>query len=85
VLITDRSYFAAIGPEGATAALRRPREECAELMRITPEDLLRLGFADALAEPSDVPGHLEPLLALDRETRLGRRAQRWSRPLPGRL
>ena len=85
VLVTDRSYFAAIGPEGATAALRRPREECAELMRITPDDLLRLGFADALAEPSDVPGHLESLLALERETRLGRRAQRWSSPLPGRL
>ena len=30
------SYFAAIGPEGASAALRRPPEECAELLRLTP-------------------------------------------------
>jgi acetyl-CoA carboxylase carboxyltransferase component len=85
VLVTDRSYFAPIGPEGATAALRRPREECAELMRITPDDLLRLGFADALAEPSDVPGHLESLLLLGREVRMGRRAERWSGPVSGRL
>ena len=40
-----------IGPEGAAAALRRPREECADRMRITPADLLALGFADALGEP----------------------------------
>jgi acetyl-CoA carboxylase carboxyl transferase subunit beta len=85
VLMTDQSYFAAIGPEGATAALRRPREECAERMRITPDDLLRLGFADALAEPSDVPGHLDRLLLQGREERLARRADRWSSPLSGRL
>ena len=85
VLVTDQAYFAAIGPEGATAALRRPREECAELMRITPDDLLRLGFADALAEPSDVPGHLEQLVRTTRDDRLARRAARWSGPLPGHL
>jgi hypothetical protein len=54
-------------------------------MRITPEDLLRLGFADALAEPSDVPGHLESLVLQGREVRLARRAERWSGPLPGRV
>jgi acetyl-CoA carboxylase alpha subunit len=85
VLVTDDAYFAAIGPEGATAALRRPREECADLMRITPDDLLRLGFADALAEPSDVPGHLQQLVTQDREERLQRRAERWSGPLRGRV
>ncbi|MFN2538173.1 MAG: carboxyl transferase domain-containing protein [Mycobacteriales bacterium] len=85
VLVTDRSYFAPIGPEGATAALRRPREECAELMRITPGDLLRLGFADALAEPSDVPGHLDELVRTGRAERLALRAARWSGPLPGRV
>ncbi len=85
VLVTDASYFAAIGPEGATAALRRPREECAERMRITPADLLDLGFADALAEPSDVPGHLAELVRLGREVRLGQRAIRWAGPLPGLL
>lgn len=85
VLVTDASYFAAIGPEGATAALRRPPEECAERMRITPEDLLRLGFADALAEPADVAGHLERLVTLGQEERLGCRAQRWAGPLPGHV
>ena len=85
VLVTDASYFAAIGPEGATAALRRPREECAERMRITPDDLLRLGFADAVAEPADLPGHLAELVTLVPEVRLGQRAARWSGPLPGRL
>jgi acetyl-CoA carboxylase carboxyl transferase subunit beta len=85
VLVTDDSYFAAIGPEGATAALRRPREECAERMRITPDDLLRLGFADAVAEPSDVPGHLERLMTVGQKRRLGRRATRWAGPLPGHV
>jgi hypothetical protein len=54
-------------------------------MRITPDDLLRLGFADALAEPSDVPGHLQQLVTQDREERLQRRAERWSGPLRGRV
>lgn len=85
VLVSDASYFAAIGPEGATAALRRPREECAERMRITPEDLLRLRFADAVAEPSDLAGHLEELRAVGQEVRVGRRAERWSGPLPGHV
>jgi acetyl-CoA carboxylase carboxyl transferase subunit beta len=85
VLVTDESYFAAIGPEGATAALRRPKEECADRMRITPADLLALGFADAVAELSDVPGHLEELVALGQEVRLGQRGVRWSGPLPGHV
>jgi hypothetical protein len=54
-------------------------------MRITPDDLLRLGFADALAEPSDVPGHLDRLLLQGQRERLARRAARWSGPLPGHL
>ncbi|MGB8651585.1 MAG: carboxyl transferase domain-containing protein, partial [Mycobacteriales bacterium] len=83
VLVTDEAYFAAIGPEGAHAALRRPAPECADRMRITPADLLALGFADALATPSDVAGHLEALL----RTPYGglTRLSRWSAPLPGSL
>jgi acetyl-CoA carboxylase alpha subunit len=86
VLLTPDSYFAAIGPEGAQAALRRPAAECAELMRITPADLLALGAADALVEaPADVAGHLVALTALDEADRVARRHARWSSPLPGRL
>ncbi|MGZ6826462.1 MAG: carboxyl transferase domain-containing protein [Mycobacteriales bacterium] len=85
VLVTDASYFAAIGPEGATAALRRPMQECADRMRITPADLLALGFADALAEPADLPAHLARLVALDDATRRDLRLTRWSSALPGTL
>jgi len=84
VLVGPDAYFAAIGPEGAQAALRRPARECADLMRITPADLLALGAADALVtDPGDVAGHLIALLEVP--DRLARRRQRWSSPLPGRL
>lgn len=83
VLVTTDAYFAAIGPEGATAALRRPMQECADRMRITPADLLALGFADAIAEPSDVAGHLARLAAVPDQVRRELRLSRWSAPLPG--
>jgi acetyl-CoA carboxylase alpha subunit len=85
VLVTDQAYFAAIGPEGATAALRRPAPECAERMRITPSDLLALGFADALATPSELAAHLARAVELPDAERLEKRQMRWSAPLPGRL
>jgi acyl-CoA carboxylase subunit beta len=85
VLVTDAAYFAAIGPEGAAAALRRPPGECADLMGVTPADLLALGVADALADPADVAGHLAALARRDRHERLAARRDRWSRPLPGSL
>jgi acetyl-CoA carboxylase carboxyltransferase component len=85
VLVTDEAYFAAIGPEGATAALRRPQDECAERMRITPSDLLALGFADALSTPDEVPLHLARLLAVPGDVRRATRLSRWSAPLPGLL
>jgi acyl-CoA carboxylase subunit beta len=85
VLVTPSSYFAAIGPEGAAAALRRPAQECADLLRVVPADLLAQGFADALVDP--VPAAVLPRLAAlqeqDAQQRRDRRAQRWSRPLPG--
>ena len=85
VLMTPDSYFAAIGPEGANAVLRRPAPECADLMRITPADLRALGAVDAVvADPADVAGHLAALCAASGD-RLARRRARWSAPLPGRL
>jgi acetyl-CoA carboxylase carboxyl transferase subunit beta len=85
VLVGPDGYFAPIGPEGATAALRRPKEECADRMRITPADLLALGFADALGTPGDLAGAVGRLLAVPEKERLAARRTRWSRPLPGAL
>lgn len=85
VLITEDCYFAPMGPEGATAALRRPAAECANRMRITPADLLELGFADGLARVQDLAGHLAELSASTREGRQNARYLRWSAPLSGHL
>jgi acetyl-CoA carboxylase carboxyl transferase subunit beta len=85
VLVTDQAYFAAIGPEGAAAALRRPKEQCADRMRITPADLLTLGFADALVTPSDVAEHLTRIASLPGDVRRELRVLRWSGPLPGTM
>ena len=85
VLITEESYFAPMGPEGATAALRRPAQECADRMRVTPADLLALGFADALAQPEDVAAHLSQVNQIPAKERQALRLQRWSAPLSGDL
>jgi acetyl-CoA carboxylase carboxyl transferase subunit beta len=85
VVVTPDGYFAAIGPEGAAAALRRPAEECADLMRITPVDLLALGLADAIGGVGDLAGHLDGLTGMPDSDRLVRRGDRWRRPLPGKL
>ena len=82
VLVTDEAYFAAIGPEGAQAALRRPKEECADRMRITPADLLAVGVADALVEPASVAAHLAELSDMPGSARLARRRERWGSPVP---
>lgn len=89
VLVTDDAYFAPIGPEGASAALRRDAAECADLMRVTPPDLLALGFADRVL-PADavvpaVPAVLAALLQQPRAERLAHRRTRWSGPVPGTL
>lgn len=86
LLVTPDSYFAAIGPEGAQAALRQPPQECADRMGITPADLVALGVADAvLSDPWHAVGHLDRLLAMPAWERAARRAGRWSRPVTGRL
>ena len=89
VLLTPDSYFAAIGPEGAAAALRRPAPECADLMRITPADLMALGAADAVldtaVEPAALAAHVALLSAMSGASRSARRRRRWASPLPGQL
>ena len=86
VLLTSDAWFAAIAPEGAAAALRRSPEQCADLLRITPADLLALGAADALlADPRDALWHLAELAGQDAQARHDARVGRWSAPLPGTL
>ena len=86
VLLTGEAWFAAIGPEGASAALRRSPQECADLLRLTPADLLELGAADALlAQPEDALWHLAELAGQDDEVRRAARVRRWSAPVPGTL
>lgn len=89
VIMTDEAYFAAIGPEGASAALRRPPEECADRMGITPADLLRLGVADsvlpAAAVPAEVARQLGLLVGRPRAERAAARRSRWSVPVRGTL
>jgi len=84
LLLTPDSYFAAIGPEGASAALRRSPDECTDLMRVTPADLLALGAADAvLGRLAELPVRLAALEGMP--DRLARRRARWSSPVPWAL
>lgn len=84
VLATPDAYFAALGPEGAAAALRRPAAECADRMRITPADLLRLGAVDAVVpDAGSALRALGRLLAQPGDERRAARERRWSGPLPG--
>ena len=95
LLVGPDSYFGAIGPEGAAAALRIPPEEAADRLRLVPADLLALGLADALAPvPAGPSGDCGPLrvtllaaldeLAADPEPAASR-ALRWAAPLPNPL
>lgn len=82
VLMTPDAYFAAIGPEGAAATLRRPPAECADLLRLTPADVLALGVADAIVTSRDeVAAHLDALCAGSSQ-RLPQRRVRWSSSVP---
>ena len=84
LLVTDSSYFAALGPEGASAVLRKPPRECADQLGITPADLLALGAADGVAEPADLAVVVAELSGRDPKTRQELRRTRWSVPVPGR-
>lgn len=87
--VTELGWFAALGPEGAGAALRIDAGEAADLMGVTPRDLLVSGFADALApaEPAALgqwlAERLDRLRTLSAADRLSSRRSRWAGPLPG--
>jgi acetyl-CoA carboxylase carboxyl transferase subunit beta len=85
--VSRYGWFAALGPEGAAAALRLDAAEASRLMRITPAELLSDGFADSYVEPATelawVAGAIDRLRGEPTADRLGRRRTRWSSPLPG--
>ncbi len=89
VLVTGDSYFAALGPEGAAVTLRRPADEAMRLMRVTPADLVALGFAArTVAAGAIVPAvaqAVHELVVLPPDERLAARDHCWSQPLPGHL
>ena len=75
-------WFAALAPEGAAATLRIGADEAAREMQVTPEDLLRNGFADDFvasgSEPGWVAAAIDRLRADPAAERLRRRLDRWS-------
>jgi acetyl-CoA carboxylase carboxyl transferase subunit beta len=90
VAVTDAGWFAALAPEGAAAALRRPEAEAAELMRVAPAELIADGFADAIA-PADPPrlrdwlqATLSAAAGTDPAVRRTARERRWREPLTPR-
>jgi len=87
VAITADGWFAALSPEGAAAALRRKPAEAADLMRVSPAELLEDGFADAVAPagPDALRGWLAAsltrLAGIDPVVRRQQRDHRWRGPL----
>lgn len=86
VLVTDDSYFTALGPEGAAAALGGSPARAADRMGVRPSDLHAAGFADrVLPARLDPPGlaavvanELAALAAVPTDRRLERRHRRWA-------
>jgi acetyl-CoA carboxylase carboxyl transferase subunit beta len=80
-------WFAALGPDGAAAALRTSPEQAARMMRITPLELLEDKVADVYVEPGAelvrLATAIDLLRRLPAEQRLTQRHTRWSSALPG--
>src|SRR4051794_32351494 len=87
VAMTPDGWFAALSPEGAAAALRREPAEAADLMHVSPAELVADGFADAIApaEPAALrdwlAAALDRLRAEPAVVRRQRRDHRWRNPL----
>jgi acyl-CoA carboxylase subunit beta len=88
VLIQRGAIFSVIAPEGAAAILHRDVErapQMAELLRLTADDLMALGIADAVADDDPdsaldaVVAMLDELSALPANERVAARLDRWGR------
>ena len=92
LLVGPDSHFAALGPEGAAAALRCTPAEAADRLGITPRDLLALGVADAVVPDPGAPSfaaavaaHVAAIAAQDPDVRLAARDRRWAGGATGGL
>ena len=83
VLRTPESYFAALIPEGAAAALRMSAEDAAAAMALRPEDLDPVcdGWVTTDDLTTTVLWWLARLTAADRDARLVSRTRRWGAPV----
>lgn len=90
VVVTPAAYFAPLAPEGAAVTLRTTAKEAADAMRVTPADLVDVGFADAVADSDPqalralVATRLAELAARERGARLRARRARWAARLGGK-
>jgi len=60
VLIMEYAYYSVISPEGCAAILwkdAKMREEAAKVLKLTGEDLLKLGIVDAIVKESEGGAH----------------------------
>jgi acetyl-CoA carboxylase carboxyl transferase subunit beta len=87
--VGELGWFAALGPEGAAAALRTSPAEAAELMRITPTELIADGFADAFVpsggEAAWCATAIDAIREVPTEQRMTNRCKRWSSALPNQM
>jgi acetyl-CoA carboxylase carboxyl transferase subunit beta len=87
--VGELGWFAALGPEGAAAALRTSAVEAAELMRITPAELIADGFADAFVTSGDeaawCAAAIDAIRGVPTEQRVTNRFKRWSSGLPNQM
>ncbi|HEX4428589.1 MAG TPA: carboxyl transferase domain-containing protein [Frankiaceae bacterium] len=90
LLVGPDSYLAALAPEGAARALRRPADEVARLYGLRPVDLLALGLADAAVPGPESKTFGRAIAAaiakqswLEPARRQSARERRWSGPLTG--
>jgi acetyl-CoA carboxylase carboxyl transferase subunit beta len=83
--VGPHGWFGALGPDGAAAALRSTAGDAARLMRITPNELMEDGVADAFVEAGEearwIATAITALSGVPSEQRLARRRTRWSSPL----
>jgi acetyl-CoA carboxylase carboxyl transferase subunit beta len=87
--VGEFGWFAALGPEGAAAALRTSPAEAAALMRITPAELIADGFADAFVVSGDEAAWcstaIDAIRKVPTEQRMTNRCKRWSSALPNQM
>jgi acetyl-CoA carboxylase carboxyl transferase subunit alpha len=69
VIMMENAYYSVITPEGCAAILWKSREhapEAADAMKITAEDLLRLGIIDHVIQEPNGGAHNDPIAAAHR-------------------